>query len=166
MHLGRGVANEKHRLVGLIRSRAAERIAVEQGERAIAYGELGRLIDERASALLAAGGGAGSFVAVERRKSAEFVVDYLSVLSIGGTVVPLDPDTPAERRRTFLELARPEGSESWPVAGAWSCSCWIAAWTGAAVTSLALITVVAGTASPGNAAWTLSQVWMTGWLRE
>ena len=53
-------------------------------------------------------------------------------------------------------ISTPEGSESWPVASAWSWSCWIAAWTGAAVTSAALITVSAGTAPPGKAAWTRS----------
>ena len=42
----------------------------------------------------------------------------------------------------------------------------IADWTGAAVTSLALMTVEAGTAPPGKAAWRRSNVWMTGWLRE
>ena len=50
-------------------------------------------------------------------------------------------------------ISTSEGSESWPLASARSCSCSIAAWTGAAVTSLALITVVAGTAPPGKAAW-------------
>ena len=49
-----------------------------------------------------------------------------------------------------------EGSESSPVASARSCSCPIAAWTGAAVTSSALITVVAGMAPPGKAAWSRS----------
>ena len=59
-----------------------------------------------------------------------------------------------------------EGSESRPVASARSCSCSIAACTGAAVTSSALMTVMAGTAPPGKAAWSRSWVWMTGWLRE
>jgi acyl-coenzyme A synthetase/AMP-(fatty) acid ligase/acyl carrier protein len=121
MRLGRGVADDKRRLVDLIRSHPDGRTAVEAGERTISYGELGRLIDERAAALRAAGGGAGAFVAIERRKSAEFVVDYLSVLALGGTVVPIDPDTPAERRRTFLELTRPEllarDAEIVPLAG-------------------------------------------------
>jgi acyl-coenzyme A synthetase/AMP-(fatty) acid ligase/acyl carrier protein len=35
-------------------------------------------------------------------------VDLLSVLAVGGTVVPLDPDLPADRRATFLRLARPQ----------------------------------------------------------
>ena len=59
------------------------------------------------SALLGQGA-SGSFVAIERRKSVEFIVDLLAVLSVGGAVVPLDPDMPADRRATFLELARPE----------------------------------------------------------
>jgi hypothetical protein len=121
MRLGTGVAGDKRRLVELIRSHPEDRTAVEDAERTITYGELGRLIDERAGALRAAGGGAGAFVAIDRRKSAAFVVDYLSVLALGGTVVPIDPDTPAERRRTFLELARPEllarGSEIVRLAG-------------------------------------------------
>ena len=71
--------------------------------------------------------------------------------------VPL-PLTESATTATVLSglISTPEGSESWPVASARSCSCAIAAWTGAAVTSSALITVVAGTAPPGNAAWTRS----------
>ena len=71
--------------------------------------------------------------------------------------VPL-PLTDSATTATVLSglTSTAEGSESCPVASAWSCSCLIAAWTGAAVTSLALITVVAGTAPPGNAAWTRS----------
>lgn len=104
------MANDKQQLVALIRSHAAgldSRIAIEQGERSISYGELGRLVDERAAALRVRGA-SGSFVAIERRKSAEFVVDFLSVFAVGGTVVPLDPDLPAVRRATFLEMVRPE----------------------------------------------------------
>ena len=53
-------------------------------------------------------------------------------------------------------ISTPEGSESCPLAIAWSCSCAIAACTGAAVTSAALITVMAGTAPPGKASCTRS----------
>ncbi len=104
------MVNDKQHLAELVRSHADgldSRIAVEHGERSITYAELGRLIDLRVSALLAQGA-SGSFVAIERRKSAEFVVDFLSVLAVGGTVVPLDPDLPVDRRSTFLELVRPE----------------------------------------------------------
>ena len=53
-------------------------------------------------------------------------------------------------------ISTAEGSESWPLASASSCRRWIAACTGAAVTSAALTTVIAGTAPPGKAAWTRS----------
>ena len=71
--------------------------------------------------------------------------------------VPL-PLTDSATTATVLSglISTCEGSDSWPVASARSCSCPIAAWTGAAVTSAALITVVAGTAPPGNAAWSRS----------
>ena len=81
--------------------------------------------------------------------------------------VPL-PLTESATTATVLSglISTCEGSESCPVASARSCSCLIAAWTGAAVTSSVLMTVVAGTAPPGKAAWRRSCVWMTGWLRE
>jgi hypothetical protein len=68
--------------------------------------------------------------------------------------VPL-PLTESPRMATVLSglMSRPEGSDSWPVAIALSCSCRIAAWTSGAVTSLALMTVAACTAPPGKAAW-------------
>ena len=81
--------------------------------------------------------------------------------------VPL-PLTESATTATVLSglISTCEGSESRPVASAWSCSCSIAAWTGAAVTSSASITVMAGTAPPGKAACRRSWVWITGWLRE
>jgi acyl-coenzyme A synthetase/AMP-(fatty) acid ligase/acyl carrier protein len=106
-----GVVDEKQRLVQLVLSHAdgrGSRIAIEHGERSISYDTLGRLIGDRVSELARRGAGRGSFVALERAKSAEFIVDFQSVFAIGGTVVPLDPDTPADRRETFLQLARPE----------------------------------------------------------
>ncbi|MGA8116408.1 MAG: AMP-binding protein, partial [Actinocatenispora sp.] len=104
------MVNAKQHLVELIRSHADRpepATALVHGDRSVGYRELGALIDERASALRAGGAG-GTFVAIERRRSADYVLDYLSVLAVGGTVVPLDPDVPAERRATFLDLTRPE----------------------------------------------------------
>ena len=68
--------------------------------------------------------------------------------------VPL-PLTDSATTATVLSglISTRDGSDSSPVAIARSCSCSIAAWTGAAVTSSALMTVVAGTAPPGKAAW-------------
>ncbi len=118
--------NDKQRLVELIRSHAGSagtggdarpgagpttdagpRIAIEHGDRSISYRELGRLIDARVSTLVTHGA-QGSFVAIERSKSPGFIVDFLAVLAVGGTVVPIDPEIPAERRATFLRLVRPE----------------------------------------------------------
>ena len=55
-----------------------------------------------------------------------------------------------------------EGSDSWPVAIAWSWSCLIADWTSGVVTSLALTTTLAGTLPPGNAASMRSSVFRIG----
>jgi mycobactin peptide synthetase MbtE len=100
--------NAKRQLVERIRSHVdGNAIAIAHGEHRITYSALHALLDLRIS-VLRGHGAAGRLVAVERRKSADFVVDFLSVLAVGGTVVPLDPDTPADRRATFLELTRPE----------------------------------------------------------
>ena len=67
--------------------------------------------------------------------------------------VPL-PSTESATIATVLSglTSTAEGSDSLPVASAWSCSWPIAACTLGAVTSFALITVIAPTAPPGNAA--------------
>ncbi|MBB6474188.1 AMP-binding protein [Sphaerisporangium rubeum] len=104
------MTDTKSRLVQLIHRHAAgpgSGVALEQGRRSVTYRELAGLVAERASELEALGA-RGAFVAVERVKSVEFVLDLLAVLAAGGTVVPVDPDTPAERRAVFLDLARPE----------------------------------------------------------
>src|SRR5687768_1478181 len=99
------LADHKQDLVELIRSRPGA-VAVQQGERTVSFAELGELIDERIPQLRDIGA-ARSLVALERPKSVEFIVDYLAVLAIGGTVIPLDPSAPADRRKTFLDLTRP-----------------------------------------------------------
>jgi acyl-coenzyme A synthetase/AMP-(fatty) acid ligase/acyl carrier protein len=100
------LANQKQHLVKLIRSQCGA-VAIEQGQRAVSFAELGELIDERIPYLIEQGA-AECLVALERPKSVEFIVDYLAVLAIGGTVLPLDPATPADRRQTFLDLTRPD----------------------------------------------------------
>ena len=81
--------------------------------------------------------------------------------------VPL-PLTASDTTATVLAglTSTLDGSDSWPVAIAWSCSCWIACLTSGVVTSLALTTTLAGTLPPGNAASMRSSVWMIGWLRD
>lgn len=104
------MVTHKQYLVDLVHTCAASGgagIAVEQATRSVSYGELSRLVGDRARELRSRGAG-GAVVAVERAKSVEFVVDYLAVLAVGGVVVPLDPDLPPARRATFLDLARPQ----------------------------------------------------------
>ncbi|MFC6080641.1 non-ribosomal peptide synthetase [Sphaerisporangium aureirubrum] len=104
------MTDTKRRLVQLIHRHADDPgsgTALEQGGRAVTYRELGKLTGERTLELEALGV-RGTFVALERSKSVEFVVDFLAVLAAGGTVVPVDPDTPPDRRAVFLELAAPE----------------------------------------------------------
>ncbi|HEX6682469.1 MAG TPA: AMP-binding protein [Candidatus Limnocylindrales bacterium] len=99
--------------IRLIRSHPAEAPAIEHGfehdhehgRRTVTYGELGRLVDERAALLRAHGGGDGTLVAVRRPKSVGYLVDFLAVFAIGGVAVPLDPELPADRSATFIELA-------------------------------------------------------------
>ncbi|MBB5867884.1 acyl-coenzyme A synthetase/AMP-(fatty) acid ligase/acyl carrier protein [Allocatelliglobosispora scoriae] len=104
------MVTHKQYLVDLVHARAADGgagIAVEQGTRRVSYGELSRLVGERAHELRAHGA-EGAVVAIERPKAVEFIADYLAVLAVGGVVVPLDPDLPPARRGTFVELARPQ----------------------------------------------------------
>src|SRR4051794_31245896 len=76
--------------------------------------------------------------------------------------VPL-PLTESATTATVLSglISTCEGSESCPVASAPSCNCLIAAWTGAAVTSSALMTVVAGGGAPGEGARGRGGGWVT-----
>ncbi len=99
------MADQKQRLVTLIRSHAGA-VAIEHGPREVSFAELGRLIEERVEHLRQHEA-AGSLIALERTKSVEFIVDYLAVLAAGGTVIPMDPSAPADRRKTFLDLTRP-----------------------------------------------------------
>ncbi|MGW0808154.1 non-ribosomal peptide synthetase [Nonomuraea sp. NPDC002799] len=96
--------NKRH-LIQLIRSRD-QGIAIEHAGGSITYRELGERVDERALEL-ERHGVRDRFVAIERAKSAEFVLDLLAIIAAGGTVVPIDPDTPEDRRAVFLDLVRP-----------------------------------------------------------
>ncbi len=103
------MAYPKQQLVDLILAKAdlvGPRNAIEQGDHSINYTELRELVRHRTE-MLTARGASGAFVAVEKRKSPDFVVDFLAILSAGGVVVPLDPQMPPERRKTFLDLVPP-----------------------------------------------------------
>ncbi|MFC4588789.1 non-ribosomal peptide synthetase [Sphaerisporangium corydalis] len=97
---------EKRRIIERVHLHAVttpSRIAIEQGTRSIDYAALGRMLDERSEAL-SSSVAPGALVPVEHRRSVEFVVDFLALLALGGTPVPVDPGLPARRRETLLGL--------------------------------------------------------------
>ncbi|MFG1679202.1 AMP-binding protein [Nonomuraea sp. NPDC049269] len=100
---------EKRRLVDRIYLHAITRptqVALECGTRSLTYAALAGKMDERVGTL-SGSVGPGRFTVIERRRSIEFVVDFLAVLALDGVPVPLDPDLPARRKETLLGLIRP-----------------------------------------------------------
>ncbi|MFD1546286.1 AMP-binding protein, partial [Nonomuraea guangzhouensis] len=100
---------EKRRLVDRIYLHAVTRptqVALECGTRSLTYAALAGRMEERVGTL-SGSVGPGTFTAIERRRSIEFVVDFLAVLALDGVPVPLDPDLPDRRKETLLDLIRP-----------------------------------------------------------
>jgi amino acid adenylation domain-containing protein len=83
-------------------ARAPQRPAVAVGERFLTYGELDRLSNQVARALLAQGVAPGDRVGILAPKSAASVVALFGVLKAGGCYVPLDPKSPAARLATIM----------------------------------------------------------------
>jgi amino acid adenylation domain-containing protein len=75
----------------------AERIAIEDGERCVRYGELAAIVDRVAGGLRAAGVTQSSRVCLLLPKSAEAIAAILGVLKIGAIYVPLDGASPPAR---------------------------------------------------------------------
>ncbi|MGD0274026.1 MAG: amino acid adenylation domain-containing protein [Gaiellaceae bacterium] len=95
-------------LPAIVADRAAEHpnaVAVEDGERILTYAELDAAGAAVASALLAAGVGPGTPVAVCLPRSWEAVVAFLGILRAGAAYVPISPAHPERRQRRIVELA-------------------------------------------------------------
>ena len=95
-------------LPAIVADRAAERpdaVAVEDGERTFTYAELDAAGAAVASALLDAGIGAGTPVAVCLPRSWEAVTAFLGILRAGGAYVPINPEHPKRRQQRIIELA-------------------------------------------------------------
>ena len=93
-------------LYGLFLTQAAERpeaTAVVAGDAFLTYGELAALAELQARALVAAGLGPDTLVAICAERSLELMVGLLGILGAGGAYVPLDPGYPAERLTFLLE---------------------------------------------------------------
>lgn len=89
-------------------ARHPDRAAITGAGGTISYGELEAQSAALGRRLLAAGLGAGSWIAILAERGPQLVVSILAVLRIGATMVPLDGDYPEERLRTLVGVARPE----------------------------------------------------------
>ncbi len=96
-----------HTLVAAQAARAPERIAVEQGDRALTAGELEAQANRLARLLLRRGVQPEDRVAICCDRSPEMVVSLLAVWKVGAAWVPLEPTYPTARRAVVLEDARP-----------------------------------------------------------
>jgi amino acid adenylation domain-containing protein len=76
--------------------------AMAAGERFLTYGELDRLSNQAARALLARGVAPGDRVGILAPKSAASVVAAFGVLKAGACYVPLDPKSPAGRLAAIM----------------------------------------------------------------
>ncbi|MCC7416300.1 MAG: amino acid adenylation domain-containing protein, partial [Acidobacteria bacterium] len=84
-------------------AREPDAIAVREGARQIACGELNAQANRLARQLRRLGVGAEQIVPLYLEPSIELVVAALAVMKAGGAYAPLDPQAPSERTRRMLE---------------------------------------------------------------
>jgi amino acid adenylation domain-containing protein len=95
-----------HELFEAQARRTPDRVAAVQAERTATYAELNTWAEHLAGLLTAGGLRAGENVGVALHRSLELIAAELAVLKAGGTVVPLDPDLPADRLAFLLTDSR------------------------------------------------------------
>jgi amino acid adenylation domain-containing protein len=83
-----------------------DRLAVDDGERRMSYGELDRASDRIMAAVRRRVRGAEPLVGVCAPRTVDLVAVLLGVLKAGAAYVPLDPAYPAERLRFMIDDAR------------------------------------------------------------
>jgi amino acid adenylation domain-containing protein len=88
-------------------NRDPDAIALRFGDRLISYGALDAAASSCAADLSERGAGPGCIVPLIMRRSPEIVALQLGVLKTGAAYANLDPDWPAERQRTILDLIAP-----------------------------------------------------------
>ncbi|MFE3541522.1 amino acid adenylation domain-containing protein [Nocardia sp. NPDC059177] len=81
--------------------------AVTFAETTLTFAQLADRVNRLARLLVATGVGPGGTVGVAIRPSIELVVAMYAVFAAGGAYVPIDPDSPAERRADILSVASP-----------------------------------------------------------
>jgi amino acid adenylation domain-containing protein len=93
-------------LIARVAARHPDRVAVQQGGRTLAYGDLVTRSEAVARRVVARGRGVGDVVGITGPRGIGFVVGLLGVLRSGATAFPLDPALPEGRVRHLLEIAR------------------------------------------------------------
>jgi aspyridone synthetase (hybrid polyketide synthase/nonribosomal peptide synthetase) len=83
-------------------------IAVKDGDRAVTYSQLKRLVGTYASVLLEANITIGSRVAVLCEPSIDLYGTMLAVFHIGAILIPLDVSVPASRRNDIMNAVQPD----------------------------------------------------------
>ena len=83
-------------------ARTPEDIAVSDCDSKVTYRQLDQLVNRSANLLADAGVKPGDFVAVNLERSPELIVAILGIMKAGAAYVPLDPQSPIERKRQIL----------------------------------------------------------------
>ncbi|HEY7574850.1 MAG TPA: condensation domain-containing protein, partial [Thermoanaerobaculia bacterium] len=86
-----------HGLVADQVRRTPEAVAVEHGDDAVTYRELGRRARALAARLRRMGAGPGTIVGISLERSVNLVVGLLGILESGAAYLPLDPNYPDKR---------------------------------------------------------------------
>ncbi len=89
---------------------AAERLAVTDEAGSLTYRELIGQVQRTVDGMLAAGVGTGDIVTVPVAPDRWSVVAMLAALNLGACYVPVDPQSPEERRRMILGQVRPRAA--------------------------------------------------------
>src|SRR5262249_37413463 len=82
-------------------------VAVIDGPRSLAYGELRNRVENLAVRLAGLGLGPGDRVGLFAERSVDAVVMMLAILEAGAAWLPLDPSLPKTRLNALVEDARP-----------------------------------------------------------
>lgn len=82
-------------------------IAVSYEQERTTYAELDGLANRMANQLIAAGVRRGDSVAVDLERSVDLIVCLIAIMKSGAAYLPLDPNSPPERKRQILADANP-----------------------------------------------------------
>ncbi len=94
-----------HDWIHSVAEEKGERIAATYQQECLSYGELDRLSNQLAHALIEAGIGKEDFVGVYMERSLEMLVGLLGIWKAGAAYVPLDPAYPRERIALMIQDA-------------------------------------------------------------